>query len=390
MLTLHNATVVTPTDVIPRGAVVVGADGRIDFVGSAAHALAASGECLDLQGSHLLPGFIDVHTHGGNGITFGQLGRIRADMREYSRWVTAGGVTGFLCSVAAPDAATLLQVVAETASALHEGLPGAVGLGMHLEGPFLNPVRKGAFDPHWLHHPTTQEVEALLAAGQGWIRQVTLAPELPGAQPVAAMLRAAGVVASLGHSDLSYELASAALRADWTHVTHTFNAQRGFAHREPGVIGAVLASDAITAELIADGMHVHPAAMKVLLRCIGAERVVLVTDSLAAAGLADGNYELVGSMVTVKHGRATLQDGTLAGSTATLNQCVRNVMVATGVPLADAVRMASLNPAQAMGLANRVGSIAVGKEANLAVVDTLLNVHLAVVRGRIVYRGAAA
>jgi len=190
---------------------------------------------------------------------------------------------------------------------------------------------------------------------------------------------------ALGHTNTDYAQASAALRGNFTHVTHSFNAQRGFGQREPGVFGAILSSDHVSAELIADTIHVHPGAMKVLLRCLGTERVVLITDAMAGAGLPDGQYDLVGQKTTVRDGRVTLDDGTLAGSTATLNQCVRNAHHEAGVTLAQAVQMASLNPARAMSLADRLGSIAVGKDASLAVVDENVNVYMTFVRGELVF-----
>jgi N-acetylglucosamine-6-phosphate deacetylase len=175
------------------------------------------------------------------------------------------------------------------------------------------------------------------------------------------------------------------LRGDFTHVTHTFNVQRGFHHRQPGVIGAVLASDEVSAELIADAVHVHPGAMKVLLRCLGTDRVVLITDAMAGAGLPNGVYELMQRPVTVMDGRASLPDGTIAGSAATLNQCVRNVGRLVDVSLIDAVKMASLNPCRVLGLTDRLGNVAVGRDASLAVIDEDVNVHLVMVRGKLVY-----
>jgi N-acetylglucosamine-6-phosphate deacetylase len=382
---LNASVVLTPTEVVEHGAVVVGDDGRIVYVGPAAEAPRVEGQDLDLRGRQLLPGLMDIHVHGGKGVTFGIPGQVAQDLCLYSEWVASTGVTGFLCSLDAPDAGTLVQVVEECVAALEAGLPGAEGLGIHLEGPFLNPAKKGAFNAAWLRQPTLSEADGLLRAGRGWIRQITLAPELPGAPEVAARMRAAGVVVSLGHSDGDYEAASAALRGDFTHVTHTFNAQRGFTQREPGVFGAVLASDKVTAELIADTIHVHPGAMKVLLRCLGTDRVVLITDAMTAAGLSDGQYDLVGNTVVVKDGRATLLDGTIAGSTVALSECVRNVNRQVGVPLPEAVKMASLNPARAMGMADRLGSIAVGKDGSLTVVDEDITVWLTMVKGKVVY-----
>jgi N-acetylglucosamine-6-phosphate deacetylase len=168
-------------------------------------------------------------------------------------------------------------------------------------------------------------------------------------------------------------------------VTHTYNAQRGFSHRDPGVFGAILTSDNVTTELIADKVHVHPGAMKVLYRCVGADRIVLVTDAMPGAGFGDGTYQLVGHSVTVKGNQATLEDGTLAGSIATLDQCVRNMVMDVGIPLPQAVQMASLNPARSMGFADRLGSITPGKVANLVLIDENVNVYLTMVRGEIVH-----
>nr|MBC7243812.1 N-acetylglucosamine-6-phosphate deacetylase [Chloroflexota bacterium] len=386
-MVLYYATVFTPTEVIERGAVVISDDGRIAYVGPMEGAPRADGLRMDMRGRIVVPGFIDVHVHGGKGIDFETPGQLAEDLRAYSEWVACTGVTGFLCSISAPSAEELVQMVRAYADVLDAGMSGAEALGLHLEGPYLSKEKKGAFNPAWLRQPAMEEAETVLQAGRGWIRQMTLAPELPGAQEIAARFRAAGVVVSLGHTNADYELASAALRGNFTHVTHTFNAQRGFQHREPGVFGAILTSDEVTAELIADTVHVHPGAMKMLIRCLGTDRVVLITDAMPGAGLPDGTYELVGHVVTVKDGIATLADGTLAGSTATLNQCVRNVRQKVGVPLPEAVKMASLNPARAMGFSDRLGSIAVGKDASLSVIDEQVNVYMTLVKGRIVYSG---
>jgi N-acetylglucosamine-6-phosphate deacetylase len=345
----------------------------------------AIGLKMDLSGKYVVPGFIDVHVHGGKGIAFGESNDPHKELQAYSKWVTSTGVTGYLCSLAAPDANTLAEKISLFADVLEGGVAGAQPLGLHLEGPFISGKKKGAFNPAWLRAPSLEEAEAFLKAGRGWIRQMTLAPELPGAQQIAARFRSKGVVVSMGHTDADYETASAALKGNFTHVTHTFNAQAEFHHRHPGVFGAILASDEITAELIADTIHVHPGAMKVLLRCLGTNRVVLITDAMPGAGLADGIYDLVGFKVTVKDGHANLPDGTIAGSTVLMNQCVHNINHLLSVPLNEAVKMASLNPARAMGFTDRLGSLAVGKEANLVVIDENVNVYMTIVKGKIVY-----
>ena len=379
-----DATVFTPQSVLERQAVVVSDDGKIAFVGKVEDAPQVNGLHLNLRGRILAPGFIDIHVHGGNGIDF-VVGDLSAGLNAYSTWVARNGVTGFLLSIAGPDAPSLTNTTAAYANLLGKEMPGAEPLGLHLEGPFLNREKKGAFDPSWFRPASLEEAQGYLDAGKGWILQMTMAPETPNAAAVARLFRQNGVVVSLGHSNADYETASSALRSDFVHVTHTFNAQSSFDHRTPGVFGAVMSSDYVTAELIGDGVHVHPAAMKVLIRCLGTDRVVLITDAMTGAGLAEGKYLLVGNEVFVKDGRATLANGTLAGSIATLNQCVRNIHRLVGYPLQDAVKMASLNPARAMGLADRLGAIHVGKDACLTVIDDDVNVYLTMVKGKVVF-----
>ena len=371
-------------EVIERGAVVISDEGKILYTGLLEDAPRVGGLQIDLRGRFVAPGFIDIHTHGGNGVAFGK-DNPGEELRSYSEWVAGTGVTGYQCSLAAPSLQALVEIVSGYAEAMQAGVEGAEPLGIHLEGPYLNKERKGAFNPSWLRLPELAEAEAVLKAGRGWVRQITLAPELPGAQQIAALFRQQGVVVALGHSNTDYETASAALKGNFTHVTHTFNAQSGFHHRQPGVFGAVMASDEVTAELIADTVHAHPGAVKVLVRCLGTDRVVLITDAMSGAGFPDGEYDLVGQRVLVKDGNATLADGTIAGSTATLGRCVRNVHQLVGLPLAQAVKMASLNPARAMGFASRLGSIAVGKDASLVVIDEDVNVYMTIVKGKVVY-----
>jgi N-acetylglucosamine-6-phosphate deacetylase len=326
-----------------------------------------------------------MHVHGGHGTTFGQLDTLEEDLNAYSEWVVENGVTGFLTSITAPTAREIAALVGSYVQLFKKGTRGAEPLGIHLEGPFMNVEQKGAQNPAWIRDPSLEEAKLYLDAGQGWIRQMTMAPELPNAKEVAAVFRRAGVVLSIGHSTADYETAVEALKGNWNNVTHTYNAQTGLHHRSPGTVGAVLGSDEITAELIADTIHVHPGAMKVLIRCLGTDRVVLVTDAMAGAGLPDGDYELLGFKIAVREGRATQEDGTIAGSATVMSRCVYNVHREVGVPLAEAVKMATLNPARAMGFASRLGSVSVGKDASLAVIDEDVNVYMTMVKGKIVY-----
>ncbi len=384
-ITLDYATVLTPTNTLTRSTVVASDEGRISYVGPMEDAPRVDGERLDLRGRFLIPGLINIHVHGGNGITFGNMDTLEVDLETYSHWAAQNGVCGFLISITAPSGEELTRMIEAYVPIFENGVSGAEALGIHLEGPFMNVERKGAQNPAWLHDPDLEEAKGYLNAGQGWIHQVTIAPELPGAKEVAGLFRQAGVVNAVAHSTADYDIAREAFLGDWTHVTHTFNAQTGLHHRKPGLVGAVMSMDDITAELIADEIHVHPGAMKVLVRAIGTDRVVLITDGMEAAGLPDGDYHLLGHEISVREGAARMADGTLAGSAAVLNQCVRNVHKDVDVPLIDAVKMATLNPARAMGFSNRLGSIAIGKDASLTVIDEDVNVYLTMVQGRIVY-----
>jgi N-acetylglucosamine-6-phosphate deacetylase len=381
----EHAKIITPFEVIEDGALVVGGNGKIDYLGTMDDASPVEGERVNIQDLLIVPGLIDIHVHGGHGITFGKPLSLAADLREYSKWVVESGVTGFLTTITAASAEELSGMIESFVSEFKKGLPGAQALGIHLEGPFMNIDKKGAQNPKWIRNPSLEEARMLLKAGQGWIKQMTLAPELPGAEQVANIFYESGVPLAIGHSAADYERASQALATWWTHVTHTFNAQTGFHHRRPGVVGAVLGSDEITAELIADMVHVHPGAMKVLVRCLGADRIVLVTDAMEAAGLPDGEYTLLGAKVFVSDGKATHADGTIASSTAMLNQCVMNINRDVGIPLPDAVKMATINPARVIGEADKLGSLEVGKQADLIVIDEDLEVYLTMVQGRVVY-----
>jgi N-acetylglucosamine-6-phosphate deacetylase len=382
---LENTTVITPEETLENSAIVVGDAGRIDYVGPMTQAPSVEGLRFDLRDRIVIPGLIDIHVHGGYGITFGTAGTLEEDLMAYSTRIAENGVTGFLTTITASNPERLVQMIRSLVQLFEQGLPGAEALGIHLEGPFINQDKKGAQNPEWIHDPDVEEGKLYLEAGRGWIRQITMAPELPFADDVASLFHEADVVLAIGHSTADYETASKALRGKWSNITHTFNAQTGFHHRDPGIVGAVLNSEGITAELIADTIHVHPGAMRVLIRCLGTDRVVLITDAMAGAGLSDGQYELLGFKITVREGKATQDDGTIAGSTALLNGCVKNVHEKVGIPLADAVKMATLNPARVIGVSNRLGSLHAGMDASMAVIDENLDVYLTMVNGGIVF-----
>jgi len=338
------------------------------------------------EGGIAIPGLINIHVHGGHGVSFG-IGQLRENLESYSKWVVGNGVTGFLLSITGPDHDYISGTIIAYAEILDQvkEWPGAIPLGLHLEGPYLNKERHGAFNPDWIRNPDPEEIQHYIEVGKGWIKLVSMAPELDHAQEVAAFLADNGIKVSLGHSNTDYETASAALRGDFNHVTHTYNAQSGLHHRAPGVVGAVLSSEKITAELIGDAFHVHPAAMQILYRCLGPDRIILITDAMAGAGLPDGEYELLNQKVTVRSGKATLPDGTIGGSTATMISAVRTLVNEAGIPLQHALRMATINPAKLIGVESRMGSIQNGKEGNLVILDKDLSVKKTFVKGNLVY-----
>lgn len=361
-LLIHHGTVYTPHDRIEDGAVLV-RDGLIAAVGHARDVPAPAGtERVDARGNAIIPGLIDLHTYGCKGAQLTRPDRFADELRALARNYAEFGVTGFLISPPIAPSATPeemadhLAVLAGAIEAAHTAPePGAaVCLGIHLEGPCLDPRQPGTFPVRRLQQPSPASFTRWLDAARGAIRLVTLAPNVPGAADSARLLRGRGVRVSLGHTSTNYEGARAALspRGDFDIVTHMFNAMTGLGHREPGVVGAVLESD-VPVMLINDGIHVHPAVVKVLLRAKTAERVVLVTDSIAAAGLGDGEYSIFDIPVTVRHGRATNPSGTLAGSALTLNRAVLNAVLFAGLPFGDAVAMATANPAAILGLEDR-------------------------------------
>jgi len=384
---ITGKTLITPQVEEELGTLAFNTDGVIEYCGPFSGIAGFIGETRDFTTLTIIPGLIDIHLHGGFGVTFGK-GNLKTELEKYSRNATSRGVTSFVITITGPDADTIHKLISDYAQILEQirQWPGACPVGLHLEGPFLNPERHGAYNPAWIRSPLFEELKHYLEAGRHWIKHITIAPELPGSEEAATMLNKAGVVVSLGHSNADYKNASDALSGHYSHVTHAFNAQSPLHHRKPGVVGAVLASDHATAELIADGHHVHPAAMKILHRCLGTERIVLITDAMPGAGLPDGDYELVGQKVKVTNGKATLPDRTLAGSTATLDRCVRTMVQQVGVPLKDAVRMASLNPARVIREAHRIGSLEVGKRADFAVMDEELNIIATFVKGISVYQ----
>ena len=382
-LALAHARVITPETEIDDCTVVI-AEGRI--VQADERRPPDGAEVRDLRGLLVAPGFIDLHVHGGGG--FSLVDGDAAQTQGYARWAATRGVTGFLSTVVPDTRQRMLDVIDSTVATLGDVPDGARPLGINLEGPFLNPLRCGALKRDVLRPADVNELREYLLAARGLLRLMTIAPELPGAAAVIAEALDAGVVVALGHSDATYEEATRAFSLSVRHVTHCFNAMRPFQHRDPGCVGAALNALDVTCELIADGVHLHPAAMEMLLRLKGVDKTVLVSDGIRLAGLGDGSFELQRERVEVKDGVARREDGTLAGSATPLDAMVRNAAAWLPVNAAEAITMATLNAASVIGLADRKGRIAPGYDADLVVLSPEFHVEMTFVGGRPVYEDA--
>jgi N-acetylglucosamine-6-phosphate deacetylase len=334
---------------------------------------------LDLRGLTLCPGFVDLHIHGSCGADV-----MSGGVEAVSAWLPRHGCTTYLpTTVTAPWEETLAAVAA-LAAAVADPPPGARPAGIHLEGPFLNPLRRGMQPAGPMRAPDSASVERLLGAGGGHVRWITLAPELEGGLEAVRALAARGVGVALAHSDATFEQAEAAAAAGARHVTHCFNAMRPLHHRDPGLAGAALALPGLSAEVIADGVHVHPAMLRVLWRARGWRRLCLVTDAMAGAGAPEGRYRFGGQDVTVRGGEARLPDGTLAGSVLTMDRAVAT-MVRAGVPPRQAVAMASRTPAAVAGLRD-AGRLAPGRRADIVGLRPDLGVAWVMIAGRVAWR----
>ncbi|AQW51609.1 N-acetylglucosamine-6-phosphate deacetylase [Streptomyces violaceusniger] len=367
---LTGARVVLPGGVVDNGRVTVEGT-RITAAGPAADTASGHGEgaeeALDLPGRWIVPGFVDLHVHGGGGASFSagtpeeSLTAIRTHRLHGTTTMLASTVTGDLDDLAR-QAAVLSELVEQGELA-----------GIHFEGPFISPHRCGAHQPSLLRAPDPADVRKLVDAARGTARMMTLAPELPGGLESVRLLADSGVLAAVGHTDSTYEATREAVEAGATVATHLFNAMPSLLHRAPGPIAALLEDERVTIELINDGTHLHPAMLELAFHRAGADRVAFITDAMGAAGMNDGRYPLGPMEVEVKDGVARISDGptagSIAGSTLTLDRAFQRAVTIDGLSVEETVRALSATPARLLGIADRVGSLEVGKDADLVVLD---------------------
>ncbi len=343
------------------------------------------GGWIDLSNKLVIPGLIDQHIHGCGGfdVEDASLEALAAMSEELARH----GVTSFCPTVMARPIEGLPPILDMIRAGQRQGLPGAYVHGARLEGPYLSPLKKGAQKESRLSKPDAGEFLALWNRYPGLIKIVDLAPELEGAEDFIRRVRSRCVI-SMAHTAASYEGALEAFRQGVGQATHLFNGMAALGHREPGPAGAVLDSEQVRAELICDGIHIHPAMLRLAFRILGS-RAVVVSDSMRAAGMPDGEYTLGGQKVCVRQGTALLRDGTLAGSTTNLHQELRNLL-RFGIPLAQAVKAMTLNPAVQLGADKTTGSIQPGKYADLVVLDQDYEIFMVLVKGKIRWCGNRA
>ncbi len=365
---VHSRRVVTPGATLE--ATVSVSDGRI-----AAVLPGRAGDVVSCGDRWLIPGLIDTHVHGGGGAQCNT-----ADPEEVTAvadFHVAHGTTSLLATTASAG----IDELERSLRAIGAASSAAVVLGAHLEGPFLHRERPGAMDAKTFLEPSPSVLARLLAAGA--VTMMTVAPELDGALELIAALAAAGVVVSLGHSEATYEAAGAAVDAGARSVTHLFNAMAPFHHRRPGLTGAALDLDGLSCELICDGVHVDPVAMRLALRAKGTSGLRLVTDAISGAGMGDGDYTLGRATLSVRGGRATLPgSAVIAGSTLTMDAALANAVRFLGVTVEEAVTMGAANPAALLGLHDRKGAIAAGYDADLVVLGEDLRAQATMVAGR--------
>jgi N-acetylglucosamine-6-phosphate deacetylase len=377
------ACLVTPVERIEAPVMVI-EDGHIISLASRNATEISEGRRLDFQNLILAPGFIDIHIHGGAGRD--AMEASESALEQIERQLVKHGVTAYLpTTVTAPQEKILkaLDGLGKSIAGANRIQGRAAPLGIHLEGPFISHEKRGVHPPQDLLPPSPQALERFWQASAGNIRMMTIAPELPGALETIRYARALGVHSSLGHSNATYKEAQSGISAGADHATHTFNAMRALDHRDPGILGAVLENDELTADIIADGIHVHPSVLKLFLRAKGADRAILITDAISATDMPDGVYSLGGLEVQVSNGRCEFQ-GKLAGSVLTLDRAIRNVMSFAGWQLQQAIKLATLNPAQRLGVSDQRGLLAAGRRADLVVLTPEGEVAHTIIGGEIV------
>ncbi len=376
---VRGGRVITPLETMDEADVLI-EEGAILAVGPGL-ARGETCEVIDASGKIVAPGLIDIHVHGSAG--HDTMDGTRAAIQGMAKYLASHGVTSFCPTTMTVAAADIMRAVQAVHECQQRPIDGAQPLGVHLEGPYINVTKKGAQPAQHVQTATTLDYQSFFSLGN--IRLISLAPEFEENKPLIGYARRRGASVAVGHSAATFEQVVAAVKLGLNQATHTFNQMEGIHHRKPGTVGAALMLDELYAQVIADGVHLHPAIVKMVIRLKAPEKAVLITDAIRGAGMPDGEYELGGQPIVVKEGAVRLADGTLAGSTLTMDQAVRNVAAFADRPLAECLRMATLNSARAIGVATRKGSLEPGKDADIVLLTPEIEVAATIVGGRVVY-----
>jgi len=383
-LVLRNVKAVTPFREIDEAVVVIHGD-QIVELGTIKDDIdiPEDAQVFDLDGQIVAPSFIDLHIHGAVGIDYTEADEEQID--EISSFLLSRGITGVLATLYPKPKKALIKDVRRIVDYIRSNPERNIIRGIHLEGPFLNREFHGAINPDYIWTPDLNDWNDLRDAGRGTVRLMTIAPEVPGAMEIIRNAARDGIVPSVGHSMANYEEVSVAIDNGAAQVTHIFNAMAPFHHRKPGVLTAAFLHNELKVQLIADGLHVHPAVIKTLHKLKGGNGIILISDAMAASGFREGSYNFGDQEVIVDESGARLADGTIAGSISTLDIGVQVLVKHAGVPLTNALRMASLNPSRVLGTEHYKGILAVGKDADLVVMDQDFKVTMTLLGGEIVY-----
>jgi len=383
-LVVDAGSVLSPAETFSPGRIII-RNGRIDAVGLISDLrLPENAEHVDALRFTVVPGFIDPHIHGSAGLDV--MDATFLSMNSISRTLASHGTTSFLPTTVSASPEILGNTLDRLSTILQQSFEGAIPIGIHLEGPFISEQKRGTHRANNVRFPDQKLLSDWILRAQGKLKLLTMAPELDGATIVARFARASGVTVAMGHSNASFDEATAAADNGTHYAVHTFNAMRAFSHRNSGIAGAVLSDDRIFAEIIADGVHVSPEVVRIFARSKGRERVLLVTDAISATGMPDGRYTLGTDEVQVQAGICRDEEGRLAGSTLTQDAALRNFIAYSGMRMEDAVFGLTLNPARALKLEGR-GCIEPGAHADLVMLNNELRVMKTFAEGRLVFEG---
>lgn len=376
-----NVRIITPYEVLPGCGVIIDKGKITNIAPEQDIETEAVSEVIDGKGQFLSPGFMDIHNHGNSGYDF--MDATEEAIDNMGRYHLKNGVTSYLGTVLTQSYENILNAAKNIAEYKNKSNSSKL-LGIHLEGPFFSVGKKGAQPEEYIKDPDMSFINKLMDISNGKLKMVSVAPEKEGALKLIDYLKANNITVAMAHSNATYEEARNGIAHGVTVATHLYNGMRNFSHREPGIVGAALTDDRVFCEMICDRIHLHDAAMKIALKMKGIDKVIAVSDAMRAAGLSNGIYELGGQKVTVKEGAARLDDGSLAGSTLNLRTAVYNMVKYLNVPIYEAVRTASLSPAEAIGVDKTKGSIEIGKDADLILFDDEFNISSVIAGGILV------